>query len=133
MSKEKALKLINEYLAKQEVKKEELSTEKISLGIASDSISDMFKAIEKTYRNGENLVDEFENNKKRAQRQISSIEKSYSKASKIYKDTTTDLQRKAKELDIPANSIPDFDKLVSRINFIERKKNEIISNLKKYI
>ena len=36
MSKEKALKLINEYLAKQEVKKEELSTEKVELAIFDD-------------------------------------------------------------------------------------------------
>ena len=36
MSKEKALKLINEYLAKQEVKKEKLSSEKVELGIFDD-------------------------------------------------------------------------------------------------
>jgi len=126
MSKEKALKIINEYLAKQE-------PQKIDLSIASDAISNMFKAIEKIYRNAEDLVDEFENNKKRTQRQISSVEKSYDKAAKIYKDTTTDLQKKASELGISPNSIPDFDKLVSRISFLERKKNEIISNLKKYI
>ena len=126
MSKEKVLKRINEYLAKQE-------PQKIDLSIASDAISNMFKAIEKIYRNAEDLVDEFENNKKRTQRQISSVEKSYDKAAKIYKDTTTDLQKKASELGIKPNSIPDFDKLVSRISFLERKKNEIISNLKKYI
>jgi len=126
MSREKALKLINEYLAKQEPQKVELS-------IASDAITDMFKAIDKIWRNAEDLVDEFENNKKRAQRQISSVEKSYDKASKIYKDTTTDLQNKAKELGIAPNSIPDFEKLITRISFLTRTKNEIISNLKKYI
>ena len=126
MSKEKALKIINEYLAKQE-------PQKIDLSIASDAISNMFKAIEKIYRNAEDLVDEFENNKKRTQRQISSVEKSYDKAAKIYKDTTTDLQKKASELGIAPNSIQDFDKLVRSISFLERTKNEIISNLKKYI
>lgn len=36
MSKEKALKLINEYLAKQEVKKEKLSSEKLELSLVDD-------------------------------------------------------------------------------------------------
>jgi len=125
MSREKALKIINEYSAKQKL-------QKVDLSIASDAISNMYKAIEKIYRNAEDLVDEFENNKKRAQRQISSVEKSFDKAAKIYKDTTTDLQKKASELGIAPNTIPDFDKLVSRISFLERKKNEVISNLKKY-
>jgi hypothetical protein len=53
MNKGKALELINEYLAKQEPKKEELSTEKVELGLVqdikrfNDIIKDEFKRIEK--------------------------------------------------------------------------------------
>ena len=113
--------------------KTELATQKIELGLASDGKTKMFKAIEKIYRNGEDLVDEFENNKKKAQRQIQSVEKSYDKAVKIYKEVSTDLEKKASELDIAPNNIPDYDKLLKSLDFLRRKKDEIISNLKKYI
>mgnify|MGYP003637736389 CR=1 FL=1 len=113
--------------------KTELVTQKIDLSLASDGKTNMFKAIEKIYRNGEDLVDEFENNKKRANRQIQSVEKSYDKAVKIYKEVSTDLEKKASELDIAPNNIPDYDKLLKSLDFLRRKKDEIISNLKKYI
>jgi DNA repair ATPase RecN len=113
--------------------KTELVTQKIDLSLASDGKTNMFKAIEKIYRNGEDLVDEFENNKKRANRQIQSVEKSYDKAVKIYREVSTDLEKKAGELDIAPNNIPDYDKLLKSLDFIRRKKDEIISNLKKYI
>ena len=112
--------------------KVELATQKIELGVAADARTNMFKVVEKIYRNGEDLVDEFENNKKRAKRQIDSIEKSYGKAEKIYRDVTTDLVQKAKDLDIAPNKIPDFDKLIKSLDFLRRKKDEIISNVKKY-
>lgn len=113
--------------------KVELATQKVDLSLASDGKTNMFKAIEKIYRNGEDLFDEFENNKKRASRQIQSIEKSYDKAVKIYRDVSTDLEKKANELGIAPNNIPDYDKLLKSLSFIKRKKDEIISNLKKYI
>ena len=113
--------------------KVELATQKVDLSLASDGKTNMFKAIEKIYRNGEDLFDEFENNKKRASRQIQSIEKSYDKAVKIYRDVSTDLEKKANELGIAPNNIPDYDTLLKSLSFIERKKDEIISNLKKYI
>ena len=113
--------------------KTELATQKVDMSLASDGKTNMFKAIEKIYRNGEDLVDEFENNKKRANRQIQSVEKSYDKAVKIYKEVSTDLEKKASELDIAPNNIPDYDKLLKSLDFLRRKKDEIISNLKKYI
>ena len=113
--------------------KTELATQKVDMSLASDGKTNMFKAIEKIYRNGEDLVDEFENNKKRANRQIQSVEKSYDKAVKIYKEVSTDLEKKASELDISPNNIPDYDKLLKSLDFLRRKKDEIISNLKKYI
>ena len=103
------------------------------MSLASDGKTNMFKAVEKIYTNGEDLVDEFENNKKRANRQIQSVEKSYDKAVKIYKEVSTDLEKKASELDIAPNNIPDYDKLLKSLDFLRRKKDEIISNLKKYI
>ena len=113
--------------------KTELATQKVDMSLASDGKTNMFKAVEKIYRNGEDLVDEFENNKKRANRQIQSVEKSYDKAVKIYKEVSTDLEKKASELDIAPNNIPDYDKLLKSLDFLRRKKDEIISNLKKYI
>ena len=113
--------------------KTELATQKVDMSLASDGKTNMFKAVEKIYRNGEDLVDEFENNKKRANRQIQSVEKSYDKAVKIYKEVSTDLEKKASELDISPNNIPDYDKLLKSLDFLRRKKDEIISNLKKYI
>ena len=113
--------------------KTELATQKVDMSLASDGKTNMFKAVEKIYTNGEDLVDEFENNKKRANRQIQSVEKSYDKAVKIYKEVSTDLEKKASELDIAPNNIPDYDKLLKSLDFIRRKKDEIISNLKKYI
>tara|TARA_B110000902_G_scaffold101640_1_gene120214 strand:- start:124 stop:510 length:387 start_codon:yes stop_codon:yes gene_type:complete len=113
--------------------KTELATQKVDMSLASDGKTNMFKAIEKIYRNGEDLVNEFENNKKRANRQIQSVEKSYDKAVKIYKEVSTDLEKKASELDIAPNNIPDYDKLLKSLDFLRRKKDEIISNLKKYI
>jgi len=125
MSKEKALKLINEYLAKQQPKK-------IELGIAADAVSSMFKSIEKIWRNAEDLVDEFEKNKKKAQRQIQSVQKSFDKAENIYKNINRELTQKAGELDIAPNKIPDFDKIQKTYSFLKRKKDDIISLLKKY-
>ena len=113
--------------------KTELATQKVDMSLASDGKTNMFKAVEKIYRNGQDLVDEFENNKKRANRQIQSVEKSYDKAVKIYKEVSTDLEKKASELDIAPNNIPDYDKLLKSLDFLRRKKDEIISNLKKYI
>jgi len=113
--------------------KTELATQKVDMSLASDGKTNMFKAVEKIYTNGEDLVDEFENNKKRANRQIQSVEKSYDKAVKIYKEVSTDLEKKASELDIAPNNIPDYDKLLKSLDFLRRKKDEIISNLKKYI
>ena len=113
--------------------KTELATQKVDMSLASDGKTNMFKAVEKIYTNGEDLVDEFENNKKKAQRQIQSVEKSYDKAVKIYKEVSTDLEKKASELDIAPNNIPDYDKLLKSLDFLRRKKDEIISNLKKYI
>ena len=113
--------------------KTELATQKVDMSLAYDGKTNMFKAVEKIYRNGEDLVDEFENNKKRANRQIQSVEKSYDKAVKIYKEVSTDLEKKASELDIAPNNIPDYDKLLKSLDFLRRKKDEIISNLKKYI
>jgi len=113
--------------------KTELATQKVDMSLASDGKTNMFKAVEKIYRNGEDLVDEFENNKKKAQRQIQSVEKSYDKAVKIYKEVSTNLEKKASELDIAPNNIPDYDKLLKSLDFLRRKKDEIISNLKKYI
>ena len=113
--------------------KTELATHRIDMSLASDARTNMFKAIEKIYKNGEDLVDEFENNKKRANKQIQSIEKAYDKSEKIYREVSTDLEKKAGELGIAPNNIPDYDKLLKSLSFIGRKKDEIISNLKKYI
>ena len=124
-------KIVFNKLFKEE--KVELATKKVELGVAADARTNMFKVVEKIYRNGEDLVDEFENNKKRAKRQVDSIEKSYNKAEKIYRDVTTDLEQKADVLGIAPNKIPDFDKLLKSLDFLRRKKDEIISNLKKYV
>lgn len=113
--------------------KTELVTQKIDMSLASDGRTNMFKAVEKIYKNGVDLVDEFENNKKKAQRQIASVEKSYDKAVKIYKEVSTDLEKKASEIGVAPNNIPDYDKLLKSLDFLRRKKDEIISNLKKYI
>jgi hypothetical protein len=48
-------------------------------------------------------------------------------------ENSTDLEKKASELDIAPNNIPDYDKLLKSLDFLRRKKDEIISNLKKYI
>ena len=106
--------------------------EKVELSIPSDARTEMFKAVEKIYRNGEDLYDELENNTKRVQRQISSIEKAFSKAQNIYKDINSKITSQARELGIAPNKVPDFEKFSKAYFFIDRKKNDIINNLKKY-
>ena len=110
----------------------ELKSEKVELSISSDARTNMFKAVEKIYRNGEDLYDELENNTKRVQRQISSIEKAFSKAQNIYKDINSKITSQARELGIAPNKVPDFEKFSKAYFFIDRKKNDIINNLKKY-
>ena len=105
---------------------------KVDLSISSDARNDMFKSIEKVFRNGEGLFEELENNTKRVKKQISSIDKSFEKAQKIYKDVDSQIQTAAKELGIAPNDVPDFKKFQSAYFFIEKTKNEIISDLKKY-
>mgnify|MGYP003639167381 FL=1 len=107
--------------------------ERVELNAAEDATQKMFKAIEKIYSNGETLVDEIENNKKRVQKQIKSIEQAFQKAQKIYVNTDKDLSKAAKELGIAPAKIPNFDKFMRSYFFIERKKDEIIALLKKYI
>ena len=105
---------------------------KVDLSISSDARNDMFKSIEKVFRNGEGLFEELENNTKRVKKQISSIDKSFEKAQKIYKDVDSQIQTAAKELGIAPNDVPDFKKFQSAYFFIEKTKNAIISDLKKY-
>jgi len=107
--------------------------ERVELSIPDDTINAMFKAVEKIFANAENLVDEFENNKKRAQRQIQSVEKAFSKSSQIYNKAYTDLDRKAQEVGIAPASIPNFEKMMRTQNFLDRTKDDIISQLKKYV
>ena len=86
---------------------------KVDLSISSDARNDMFKSIEKVFRNGEGLFEELENNTKRVKKQISSIDKSFEKAQKIYKDVDSQIQTAAKELGIAPNDVPDFKKFQS--------------------
>ena len=109
-----------------------IKNKKVDLSISSDARTDMFKSIEKVFRNGEGLFEELENNTKRVKKQISSIDKSFEKAQKIYKDVDSQIQTAAKELGVAPNDVPDFKKFQSAYFFIEKTKNEIISDLKKY-
>ena len=93
---------------------------KVDLSISSDARNDMFKSIEKVFRNGEGLFEELENNTKRVKKQISSIDKSFEKAQKIYKDVDSQIQTAAKELGIAPNDVPDFKKFQSAYFFIEK-------------
>ena len=106
--------------------------ENVELSISSDARTNMFKAIEKIFRNGVDLYDELENNSKRVQRQISSIEKAFSKAKNIYKDIDSKITSQARELGIAPNKVPDYEKFINGYFFIDRKKTEIINNLNKY-
>ena len=109
-----------------------IKNKKVDLSISSDARTDMFKSIEKVFRNGQGLFEELENNTKRVKKQISSIDKSFEKAQKIYKDVDSQIQTAAKELGVAPNDVPDFKKFQSAYFFIEKTKNEIISDLKKY-
>ena len=120
-------------MSEKSISKMLFSKDRVDLNAAQDARNDMFKAVEKIYSNAENLVDEFENNKKRAQRQIQSVEKAYSKAEQIHNRTYDDLNKKAQDLGVPLNSIPSFEKMFKTNDFLRRKKDDIISLLKKYI
>ena len=120
-------------MSKKTISKMLFSSEKVELSITDDTIKAMFKAIEKVFSNADNLVDEFENNKKRAQRQIQSVEKAFSKSSQIYNKAFDDLSRKAREVGIAPASIPNFEKMMRTQNFLDREKDDIVSRLKKYV
>ena len=128
--KEKAEEQLSEELLSKI--KNVIKNKKVDLSISSDARTNMFKSIEKVFRNGEGLFEELENNTKRVKKQISSIDKSFEKAQKIYKDVDSQIQTAAKELGVAPNDVPDFKKFQSAYFFIEKTKNEIISDLKKY-
>ena len=122
---------LNKVLSK--LPKTELKVEKVELNISDDAKKKMFKAIETIYRNGENLFDELENNGKRVKNQITSIEKSFGKAQNIYLDLDKTVTKAAGELGVALNDIPGYESFIKSYFFIERKKSEIIDDLKKYL
>ena len=122
---------LNKIISK--LPKTELKVEKVELNISDDAKKKMFKAIETIYRNGENLFDELENNGKRVKNQITSIEKSFGKAQNIYLDLDKTVTKAAGELGVALNDIPGYESFIKSYFFIERKKSEIIDDLKKYL
>ena len=113
--------------------KELLSVQKVELNIATENRLEMFKIAEKISANADKLVDEFENNKKRAANSIKSLNTVLGKITKIYVDTDKQISSAAKELGIAPNDVPDFAKFVKSYFFLENSIKEDIEELKKWI
>lgn len=113
--------------------KELLSVQNIEFTKSSDGKSDMFKVAEKILTNARGLLDEFENNKKRAARSIKSLNTTQGKVDKIYVKITEEITKAAKELGVAPNDVPDFKKFQSSYFFIEKNINEEIEQLKKFV
>ena len=113
--------------------KELLSVQKVDFSKSSDGRSDMFKVAEKILTNASNLLDEFENNKKRASRSIKSLNTAQGKVDKIYVKIDEEIRNAAKELGVAPNDVPDFKKFMNAYFFIERNINEEIEKLKKFV
>ena len=112
--------------------KTELAKHKIELSISSDARAEMFKIYEKTSSNSDKLIEELENNKKRVNRQIGSLEKTFSKVTNVYKKVTSEIQNKAKELGVAPNDVPDFAKFQKAYFFLQDRHNETINSLKEW-
>jgi len=113
--------------------KELLSVQKVEFNVATENRLEMFKIAEKISANADKLVDEFENNKKRAANSIKSLNTVLGKITKIYVDTDKQISSAAKELGIAPNDVPDFAKFVKAYFFLENSIKEDIEELKKWI
>ena len=113
--------------------KELLSVQKVDFSKSSDGRSDMFKVAEKILTNARGLLDEFENNKKRAANSIKSLNSAQGKVDKIYVKIDDEIRKAAKELGVAPNDVPDFKKFMNSYFFIEKNINEEIEQLKKFV
>jgi len=119
MSKEKALKLINEYLAKQEIKKEKLSSEKLELS-NTQMLNSIISESTKIYNRGVKFVQSREQLTKEARRLNSDAESLIKGGSKMI----AEFKSKAKEFGVDPNNLPAFKKAVYAIgvmNTIEKQ------------
>ena len=113
MSKEKALKLINEYLAKQEVKKEKLSKVELS---AIDDLENEWKAVTRGYSEVANLV-------RKANQTLSEMLKEY----KSIEDKGRKVSAQLKELGVEDK---DFTEVMRKV---ARDKSAILDTKKRSI
>ena len=113
--------------------KELLSVQKVEFNVATENRLEMFKIAEKISANADKLVDEFENNKKRAANSIKSLNTVLGKITKIYVDTDKQISSAAKELGIAPNDVPDFAKFIKSYFFLENSIKEDIEELKKWL
>jgi len=111
---------------------QKFSTQKVDLSNLIKQKDAMFKVAQKIVTNSENLLDEFENNKKRADRQIKSLDQMLGKVDNIFNKEYDRVQRAAKEFGIAMNSIPDFEKFFKSYSFIKKKVTELQENIAKY-
>jgi len=111
---------------------QKFSAQKVDLSNLVKQREAMFKVAEKIMTNGRNLIDEFENNKKRADRQIKSLDQMLGKVDNIFNKEYDRVQRAANDLGIAMNSIPDFEKFFNSYYFIEKEVRRLQEDIAKY-
>jgi hypothetical protein len=126
MSKEKALKLINEYLAKQEVKKEKLSSEKVELSLVDDFDKDFNKAL-KNLMKTEPEYGEILNKSRRLYKEIQSADDDINSAIATFNI----LERKAKEIGIDLDNKTKGNR--GKLNNFKKTTTQILSELKNIV
>lgn len=111
---------------------QKFSSQKVDLSNIIQQRNAMFKVAEKIISNGRNLIDEFENNKKRADRQIKSLDQMLGKVENIFNKEYNRVQIAAKDLGIAMNDIPNFEKFFNAYYYIEKEVRNLKENIAKY-
>lgn len=122
MSKEKALKLINEYLAKQEPQKVELSLIDDVKKITSNLEADWKKVLKVAVDGSKQLQKEVMTKTKPLNQQIQALKQAIDKAEQLLKELgigkNSDILKAKKELKIATGQVNELDNISRRLSQI---------------